>query len=114
VKIRYGSRALLFVGDAERAQEDELLDTHRHALRADVLKVGHHGSRTSSQPRFVEAVRPGHAVISAGARNSFGHPSPETLATLLAQNVSVWRTDRDGAVTVTTDGRSLEVRAAAR
>jgi competence protein ComEC len=87
-----------------------LLRRARDRLRADVLKVGHHGSRTSSSPAFVAAVGPSEAVISAGCRNRFGHPHPSTLATLSAAGARIWRTDRDGAVVVTTDGDTLEAR----
>ncbi len=78
-----------------------------------MLKVGHHGSATSSTPAFLAAVAPREAIISVGRRNRFGHPHPLTLAALAAQGVRLWRTDRDGAVTVTTDGQSLDVRSAA-
>jgi len=113
LRIAYGSRALLLVGDAQSEEEEQLLATARGRLRADVLKVGHHGSRTSSSPEFLAAVAPRQAVISVGCRNRFGHPSPVTLAALAAVGARVWRTDRDGAVTVTTDGASLEVRSQA-
>ncbi len=111
VRITYGGRALLFVGDAEHETEAALLARAGSRLRADVLKVGHHGSRTSSTPAFVAAVAPAVAVVSVGNRNRFGHPHPATLATLAAAGASVWRTDHDGAVVVETDGRSLDVRA---
>jgi competence protein ComEC len=74
-----------------------------------VLKVGHHGSRTSSTPAFLEAVAPREAVVSTGCRNRFGHPHAVTLEALARAGARVWRTDRDGAVTVTTDGASLDV-----
>jgi competence protein ComEC len=111
LRIAYGSRALLLVGDTEREAEAALLASAGDRLRADVLKVGHHGSRTSSTPAFVAAVRPSEAVVSVGCRNRFGHPHPSTLATLAGAGARVWRTDRDGAVVVTTDGRSLDVEA---
>jgi competence protein ComEC len=103
VRIAYGERAVLLVGDAEHAEERHLLDA-RSSLRADVLKVGHHGSRTSTSPELLAAVKPTLAVISSGVRNRFGHPHPTTLATLAASRVPVHRTDRDGAATWTTDG----------
>lgn len=114
-RVRFGERAILFVGDAEREEESELVARHgaRGGLRADVLKVGHHGSRTSSSPRFVDAVRPELAVVSCGVRNRFGHPHPTTLDVLARAGVRVLRTDRAGSVVVTTDGRSLDVRAMA-
>jgi competence protein ComEC len=113
VRIELGRRSVLFVGDAEHAAEADLLAARRASLRADVLKVGHHGSRTSTTPAFLEAVDPSIAVISCGIRNRFGHPAPVTLATLARSPTRVFRTDRDGSVTITTDGTSLEVHAAA-
>jgi competence protein ComEC len=113
LRITYGVRSLLFVGDAEHEEEGTLLTTSRDRLRADVLKVGHHGSRTSSTPAFVAAVAPREAIVSVGCRNRFGHPDPATLAALTGAGARVWRTDRDGAITVTTDGRSLDVLAVA-
>jgi competence protein ComEC len=114
LRITYGERAILLVGDAERDEEGSLLGVARSRLRADVLKVGHHGSRTSSSPAFLAAVAPSYAVVSAGRRNRFGHPSPVTLSSLAAAGARTFRTDRDGAVVVTTDGLSLEVRSLAR
>ncbi len=113
LRISYGARALLFVGDAEQEEEATLLAASPHRLRADVLKVGHHGSRTSSSPTFLAAVAPREAIVSVGCRNRFGHPDPVTLAALDREGARVWRTDREGAITVTTDGRSLEVSALA-
>lgn len=104
LRIRYGARAFLFVGDAERAEESELLGSGAD-LRADVLKVGHHGSRTSSTPAFVARVNPEVAIVSCGGRNRFGHPHPTTLEHLSA--IRVFRTDRDGGVVVETDGQVL-------
>jgi len=113
LRITYGGRALLLVGDSEHEEESLLLATARERLRADVLKVGHHGSRTSSSPAFLAAVAPRHAIVSVGRRNRFGHPHPLTLAALAASGARVWRTDRDGSVVVTTDGASLDVRSIA-
>jgi len=112
-RVSYGDRAFLFVGDAERAEESDLVRLGADRLRADVLKVGHHGSRTSSSPAFLAAVKPREAVISCGARNRFGHPAPSTVEALAAAGARIWRTDHDGAVTMTTDGRSLDITAAA-
>ncbi len=110
LKITYGRRAFLFVGDAEHFEEEKLLA--RGDLRADVLKVGHHGSRTSSSAPFIAAVAPSEAVISVGSRNRFGHPNPATLSTLSAVGIRVWRTDRDGEVEIETDGENLSISAA--
>jgi competence protein ComEC len=114
LRVTYGTRSLLLVGDAEREEEDDLLARAPGSVRADVLKVGHHGSATSSSPAFLAAVAPRDAVISVGRRNRFGHPHPLTLDALAGRGVRTWRTDRDGAVTVATDGRTLEVEALAR
>ena len=108
LRATYGNRAILFVGDAEREEEADLMGLDPRLLRADVLKVGHHGSQTSTGRALLAAVAPRVAVISVGARNRFGHPHPNTLQALDDAGVEVWRTDRDGAVTVTTDGQSLE------
>jgi competence protein ComEC len=105
LRIGLGARHALLVGDAERAEERLLLGSGG-SLAADFLKVGHHGSKTSSTPSFVRAVGPQWATISCGARNRFGHPHPSTLATLRAARVDVRRTDRDGEVVWSTDGRS--------
>lgn len=113
LRISYGERALLLVGDSEREEEGILLSTAADRLHADVLKVGHHGSRTSSSPAFLAAVAPRETIVSVGRRNRFGHPHPLTLAALAVTGARVWRTDRDGAVAVTTDGKSLDVQSIA-
>jgi competence protein ComEC len=109
LRIRYGDRAALLVGDAEHEEENTLLATRPESLRADLLKVGHHGSRTSTGPAFLAAVAPEVAVISTGVRNRYGHPFPTTLETLAAAHVRIERTDRGGAVVWTTDGRAMRL-----
>jgi len=104
VRIRTGARAALFVGDAEGWAEGRLLEQHRSELHADFLKVGHHGSRSSSSPAFISSVQPELASISCGTGNRFGHPHPETLATLAAAGVQVLRLDQTGGVEWQTDG----------
>jgi competence protein ComEC len=78
-------------------------------MQADVLKVGHHGSKNSSTPEFLAAVRPRVGIISAGEDNPFGHPSPELLERLENAGIRILRTDRNGAVHVLTNGTRLEV-----
>ncbi len=78
-------------------------------LRADVLKVGHHGSKNSSTQEFLDAVRPKIAIISAGEDNPYGHPSPELIERLETAGARILRTDRDGAIHVVTDGEGLNV-----
>jgi competence protein ComEC len=106
---------MLLVGDAELPEEQWLLDnTPAEWLRADVLKVGHHGSRTSSGAAFLDAVRPHLALVSVGRGNTYGHPSSEVMQTLAARQITVVRTDIVGTAVVRSDGRSLTVSTAAR
>ena len=107
--IEVGAVRFLLSGDAERDEEGWLVERYADALKADVLKLGHHGSATSSTAAFLDAVRPRIAIASVGAGNSYGHPSAEVLASLGRRGVSVYRTDRDGSVVVRTDGRKVSV-----
>ncbi len=107
--VRYGTVRFLLMGDAERGEERWLLAHEREFLAADVLKVGHHGSRTSSGNDFLDVVRPELAVISVGAGNSYGHPDSGVLRSLARHGAVVLRTDMMGSVVVRTDGRALEV-----
>ena len=109
--VRYGVVRFLLVGDAERAEEDWLLAQHRDELRAQVLKVGHHGSSTSSSDAFLDAVHPDVAVISVGAGNMYGHPSNDVLHALSRVGAEVLRTDEAGTVIVRTDGVHIEIEA---
>ena len=106
-RITYGARSLLLTGDAERPVESHLL-AEGSLLKADVLKVGHHGSRTSTTPSFLEAVHPALAVISAGIGNVYRHPHPDVVARLQQSGVRVFRTDQTGLVTIRTDGWRLQ------
>ena len=109
--VQYGRVRFLMTGDAEAGEEDWILARDGAELRADVLKVGHHGSATSSTPEFLDAVQPRLALISVGADNTYGHPSPAVVRSLVARGVQVLRTDHVGTVVVRTDGRSLSVEA---
>jgi competence protein ComEC len=105
-------RRILLTGDIERAGEARLLDGDRSALVADLLKVAHHGSRTSTNAAWLAATRPRWALVSAGVGNPYGHPAGEVMARLLAAGVHVLRTDRDGALEVRVQpGGRLRVRA---
>jgi competence protein ComEC len=115
LRLHYGDRTILLPGDAEKEAEREMLAEHDgDTLRADVLKVGHHGSKNSTTEDFLAAVRPQVAIISAGEDNPYGHPSPELLQRLETSGVRVLRTDRDGAIHVLTDGHTLEINCFAR
>ncbi|HKW57763.1 MAG TPA: DNA internalization-related competence protein ComEC/Rec2 [Candidatus Acidoferrum sp.] len=110
LRLKYGERALMLPGDAEKEAERTILAENAEAtLRADVLKVGHHGSRNSTTADFLAAVRPDIAVISAGEDNPYGHPNAELLQRLATAGVRTLRTDHDGAVHILTDGNQLEV-----
>ena len=106
LRISYGVHSFLLTGDLESPME-QLLVADGRPLHADVLKVGHHGSKTSTTPEFLAAVSPAVAVISDGFENSFGHPHPTVLARLEERHAAVLRTDLDGLVTVRSDGRKL-------
>ncbi|HEY3352541.1 MAG TPA: MBL fold metallo-hydrolase, partial [Polyangia bacterium] len=105
LRLRYAGRTLLLLGDAEAAAEAELVAREPAALHADVVKVGHHGSRTSSGAALVTAAAPGIAVISAGPRSRHRFPHPEVVARWQAAGATVLHTGRTGAVTVTIDAR---------
>lgn len=104
LRVRYGARTLLLAGDAEAHTEAALAG---RLGRADVLKVGHHGSRTSSSAAFLDEVAPWLAIVSAGPANRFGHPHPEVWERLERGAAHRLRTDLDGGVVVRTDGRSI-------
>lgn len=93
----WNHRRFLFTGDLDQAGERRLLKDY-HQLRADVLKVGHHGSRSSTDPVFLQALQVKEAVISCGVKNSFGHPHEEVLTALKKAQVQVWRTDQQGMI----------------
>ena len=104
--LTHGDNKFLFVGDAEEKAEEDIL-AEGVSVKADVLKVGHHGSRTASSEAFLQAVEPTYAVISCGQDNSYGHPHAETLNTLRSMGVKVFRTDEQGTVTATSDGHEI-------
>jgi competence protein ComEC len=110
LRLQYGGRGMMLPGDAEKQAENSILSENADgALRADILKVGHRGSKNSTMPAFLAAVHPQVAIISAGEDNPYGHPNPELLARLNAAGVRILRTDRDGAIHILTDGTQLAV-----
>ncbi len=102
-KLSYGSTTMLFSGDAERPVEYEMIGSHID-VGADVLKIGHHGSKTSSTEIFLNAVRPQMAVISAGRNNRYGHPHQEVVDRIRGMGIRLFRTDIDGDIELMSDG----------
>ena len=106
LRLDYGETSFLFTGDAERDAEADMLEAGA-ALQADVLKVGHHGSNTSTSYPFLREVAPEYAVISVGEGNDYGHPHEETMSRLRDADVTVYRTDLQGHIVATSDGESI-------
>ena len=106
MKVVYGNTSFLFTGDMEREAENDMLD-YGMDVKADVLKVGHHGSDTSTSYRFLYEVDPAYAVISCGRGNSYGHPHKEPMERLRQQGATIFRTDEMGTVVAVTDGNEI-------
>lgn len=106
LKVNAGETAFLFTGDAEETAEKDILQAGCD-LQADVLKVGHHGSSTSSSQAFLQAVKPKYAVISVGVGNSYHHPEEEALQRLQSIGAEIYRTDLQGNIVCTTDGKNI-------
>ena len=101
-----GKNSFVLCGDAEKDSEKDMLDS-KIDLKADVLKLSHHGSRTSSSPEFLEAVSPSWAVISCGKGNSYGHPHEETLKKYAEHRIQVLRTDEKGTIIASSSPEGL-------
>lgn len=106
VKVEFGNNSFLFTGDAEDVSEKEMLDKGCD-LKADVLKVGHHGSDSSTTGEFLNAVNPKYAVISVGKGNDYGHPTNKTIQKLHDKKIEIYRTDESGTVVATSDGTNI-------
>lgn len=107
IHLTHGDISFLFTGDAEYEAESAMISSGQ-PIHADVLKVGHHGSSSSTSEAFLKAVNPFFAVISCGLGNDYGHPHRETLTLLEQAKIPVYRTDEQGTITVTSDGVSLD------
>ncbi|MDR1961415.1 MAG: MBL fold metallo-hydrolase [Gracilibacteraceae bacterium] len=110
LKIEYGATSFLFTGDAEREAEADILAAG-YDLAGTVLKIGHHGSESSTTYPFLREIMPEHAVISCGTDNPYGHPHENTLSRLRDAEVRVWRTDMQGTITCVSDGRAVTLAA---
>ncbi len=108
-KFIYGKTSFLFTGDAEEGVEKELVELYGGLLKSDVLKAGHHGSKTSTSKEFLQAVAPTYAVIQSGRKNRFGHPHFQTLWRLKQTGVEVLRNDQDGDVVFESDGKGVRI-----
>ncbi|MBI2120531.1 MAG: MBL fold metallo-hydrolase [Parcubacteria group bacterium] len=106
-RLTYGNESFLFTGDLPQAEEKHLVQEGGIALRSNVLKFGHHGSRTSTSEIFLKNVAPEYGLVSAGKDNRYGHPHKEVLGLAAKYRVPVLRTDTQGRIVFTTDGNSL-------
>lgn len=104
--LTYKSKKFLFMGDAEKLSENEILDSGSD-VACDVLKVGHHGSNSSTSKEFLDKVTPKIAIISCGKNNDYGHPHKATLTNLKKHNVKIYRTDIDGTIIIKSDGNEI-------
>lgn len=106
-RLRYGNTAILFTGDMEQGLENYLVSLDGTKLKSDILKVGHHGSKTSTYESLLGNVSPKYAVISDGKNNSYHHPNPETLKRLTDFGIPILRTDESGTITFKSDGERI-------
>lgn len=109
MKISYGQNSFMFTGDAESLVEKEILNENKD-LKADVLKLGHHGSHSSTSEEFLKAVNPSIAVVSCAKDNKYGHPHKETMSNLKKAGITVYETFRDGDITINSNGKKLDVK----
>ena len=107
-KIIFGDDSFLFTGDISSSAEKEMVDSGENVL-SDVLKVAHHGSKYSTSDLFLENVNPEIAVISVGAKNTYGHPTPEALQRLENFDINIFRTDKDGDIKMESDGENIKI-----
>lgn len=108
IKITFFNNSFLFTGDAEISTEDTVLSENNN-LNCDILKVGHHGSSTSTSTDFLISTNPSVAIISVGKNNSYGHPTSETLSLLNSYNIRTIRTDINGTVIAISDGKNINI-----
>ena len=108
IKITFFNNSFLFTGDAEISTEDIVLSQNNN-LNCDILKVGHHGSSTSTSYNFLASANPSVAIISVGKNNSYGHPTSETLSLLNSFNIRTLRTDIDGTIIAISDGKNINI-----
>lgn len=106
-RLEYGNNSFLFTADAEDVLEVEMLNSG-YNLKSDVLKVGHHGSNTSTTASFLNAINPKYTVIQLASNNEYGHPSAEVISRLREKNIEIYRNDLDGTIVAKSDGNSIK------
>jgi len=106
IKLTYGNNTFMLDGDAEDVSENEMLSKDLN-VKADLWKLGHHGSSSSTTQNMLDKVDPKYAIISVGKANTYGHPTQSTMSKLKAKNISVYRTDENGTIVVTSDGKNI-------
>lgn len=109
VRLDFKDFSCLFTGDIEKKREGQLLTESRSNLNVDILKVGHHGSSSSSSPLFIKSVGPEIAVICCGQTNKYGHPHQETISLLQSLGMEIYRTDLSGTILIKTDGIDYQI-----
>ena len=109
VRVDFKDFSCLFTGDIEKKREEQLLTKSRSNINVDILKVGHHGSSSSSSPLFIKSVGPKTAVISCGQGNKYGHPHQETISLLQSLGIEIYRTDLNGTILIKTDGIDCQI-----
>ena len=107
IKLVYGKKNFLFVGDAEKRAEKNLVNCYKVFLKSDLLKLGHHGSSSGSSDEFLDKVNPEFAIISAGENNKFHHPSKIVLERLNERQIKYFRTDQQGCIIFNCDGKNI-------
>ncbi|MCL2321467.1 MAG: MBL fold metallo-hydrolase [Oscillospiraceae bacterium] len=108
MSLKYGNNSFLFTGDVESANEKKILQ-YGYDVEADVLKVAHHGSKTSSSKEFLDAVNGKYAIIEVGLNNPYGHPSKTTIDELTSRGYKIYRTDLNGSIVVTSNGNTIKI-----
>lgn len=111
-KLNYKNYSMLFTGDIEAIAEKAILKKYSknlNILKSDILKVAHHGSKTSSITEFIEKIKPKYAIIGVGEDNKFGHPSDSTIQNLEKENIRIYRTDKMGEIEIKTNGKEIKI-----
>jgi competence protein ComEC len=111
-KLNYKNYSMLFTGDIEAIAEKAILKKYSknlNILKSDILKVAHHGSKTSSITEFIEKIKPKYAIIGVGEDNKFGHPSDSTIQNLEKENIRIYRTDKMGEIEMKTNGKEIKI-----